>query len=402
MSILGKVLGAISGGVDDYISEQLLYDKVIGFRGIVDGVGCSTIVTNVAIAMSDLIKTKKICVVDTHILYPTQYQFLVGDAAQDKKDWFDFDGSNLSDCQVKTKFNNVYLLSFINRTVTDMLSSKDNPKLVYDTITALKTYFDVILIDLSSEPTNISMHMALQCNQIYTVLDSSMNCISNIGKSLNYMATLAVPFDKMKKTILNKNDANVNAGIKGALSEVHLDVIATIPNSIEIAKYGIIGKRVWTTTANHKDIIEFNKAIKAIVTDIFPTGYETRKKYLKNAEEIQAENNDNVVVDNNRVPDEEEREVDISKKEYRAYLKKRRIKEKVLQKQGMQPEEIKKLLDNEFFEQYGKKTVQKEETVEKESKDSKDSKDSNITINLEKTEEKGEGSTSENEKDGEK
>lgn len=398
MSVLGKVLGAISGGVDDYISEQLLYDKVIGFRGIVDGVGCSTVVTNVAVALSDLVKTKKICVVDTHILYPTQYQFLVGDASQDKKDWFDFDGTNLSDCQVKTKFNNVYLLSFMNRTVTDMLSSKDNPKLVYDTITALKTYFDVILIDLSSEPTNISMHMALQCNQIYTVLDSSMNCISNIGKSLNYMATLAIPFDKMKKTILNKNDANVNAGIKGALNEVHLDVIATIPNSIEIAKYGIIGKRIWSTTANNADVIEFNKAIKAIVTDIFPPEYETRKKYLKSADEIKNDNNDGVVIDNHRTPDEEEREVDISKKEYKAYLKQRRIKEKALQKQGMSTDEIKKLLDDEFFEQYGKKV---KETKAEEKKNIEVKAEVKKDSILDKKEEKG-ISEAENKEDGDK
>ena len=368
MSVLGKVVGAISGGVDDAISEQLLYDKVIGFRGIVDGVGCSTIVQNVAIAMSDMIRAKNICVVDTHILYPSQYQFLVGNADEaSKKDWFDFDGNNLAECRNKTQFNNIYLLSFANRTITDMLSSKDNPKLVDDTITALKTYFDVILVDLSHEPTNISMHMALQCNQIYTVVDPSMNCISNLGKSLNYMATLAVPFGRMNKAILNKNDANVNAGVKGALNEVHLDVLGTIPNSIEIAKYGIIGKRIWSTTTNNADVKEFCDVMKKIVNDIFPAEYKTRSKYRKSEEEIATENNDAVEVDNSRTPDVAEREVEISKKEYKAYLKERKVKEKILKKQGIGEVEIKKMLDDEFFEKYGKGSTEETKGVESEA-----------------------------------
>ena len=379
MSILGKVVGAISGGVEDNISAQLLYDKVIGFRGIVEGVGCSTIVTNVAIALADIVKTKQICVVDTNILYPTQQQFLIGDdGSSNGKDWFDFDGSNLSDCREKTKFNNIYLLRFNNRNISDMLSSRDNPKLVHDTIATLKTYFDVILVDLSHEPTNISMHMALQCNQIYTVVDPSMKCISNLGKSLNYMGTLAVPFGRMNKAILNKNDANVNAGIKGALAEVKLDVITTIPNSLELAKYGIIGKRIWTTTADNADVLEFNNAMRAIVNDIFPPEMKSRSRYLKTAEELTADNHDDVVVENNRKPDAEEREVEISKKEMKAYLRERRIKEKVLQKQGKTAEEIKKQLDDEFFEKYGnkgkekveeKKDKEKVEKVEEEKKD---------------------------------
>lgn len=371
MSLFGKVLGAISGGVEDTISQQLLYDKVIGFRGIVEGVGCSTMVQNVAVAIADLVKTKQICVVDTNIMYPSQQQFLIGDeSASNGKDWFDFDGTNLAECREKTRFSNIYLLRFNNRTITDMLSSKDNPKLVHDTIAALKTYFDVILVDLSHETTNISMHMALQCNQIYTVVDPSMKCISNLGKSLNYMGTLAVPFGKMNKTILNKNEVNVNAGIKSALAEVKLDVIATIPNSLEISKYGIIGKRVWATTASHKDVAEFNNAMKVIVNDIFPPEMETRARYLKTAEELTEDNHDDVVVENTRKPDEIEREVEISKKEMRKYMKERKIKEKLLRKQGMSDEEIKKQLDDEFFETYGatnndKNTDEQEESEEK-------------------------------------
>ena len=363
MSVLGKVIGAISGGTEDYISAQLLYDKVIGFRGIVDGVGCSTIVQNVAIALSDLIKTKNICVVDTHILYPSQYQFLVGDTPKEgTKDWFDFDGENLADCRTKTKFHNIYLLSFYNRNITDMLSSKDSAKLVDDTIAKLKYYFDIILVDLSHETTNISMEMAIQCNQIYTIVDPSMNCISNMGKSLNYMATLAVPFGKMNKAILNKNNSNVNAGVKGAIAEVHLDILGVIPNSIEIATYGITGKKIWSTISNNEDVTQFHRVIRAIVDDIFPPTQENKKAFIKTAEEVAADNNDDIFADISRTPDEEEVEVDLSKAEYKAYMKERKLLEKTLKKQGKSADEIKELLTEDFNKRFKEKQGTSEST----------------------------------------
>ena len=72
MGLLSKLLGSISGNNDMKVSEQLLFDKVIGFRNIVPGCGASTIVQNIAIALSE--KTKfNICILDTNLLYPVQY-----------------------------------------------------------------------------------------------------------------------------------------------------------------------------------------------------------------------------------------------------------------------------------------------------------------------------------------
>ena len=75
MGLLSKVLSTISGNNDLKISEQLLFDKVIGFKSIVPGCGASTILQNVAIALSESTKFN-ICVLDTNFLFPIQYPLL--------------------------------------------------------------------------------------------------------------------------------------------------------------------------------------------------------------------------------------------------------------------------------------------------------------------------------------
>ena len=65
----------MSGNNDLKVSEQLLFDKVIGFKSVVPGCGASTILQNVAIALSETTKFN-ICVLDTNFLYPIQYPLL--------------------------------------------------------------------------------------------------------------------------------------------------------------------------------------------------------------------------------------------------------------------------------------------------------------------------------------
>ena len=100
-----EVLGLFSGNEADAQHEKLLFNSVIGFRGIVDGVGTSTILASLAIALSER-TNKRICVVDTNILYPTQYALLCGgvssDARATMKDWFSV-ASSIPERIIETK-----------------------------------------------------------------------------------------------------------------------------------------------------------------------------------------------------------------------------------------------------------------------------------------------------------
>lgn len=267
MGVLSKLLGAVSGNHNLKISEQLLFDKVVGFRGIVPGCGTSTIVQNVAIALSE--KTNfTICVLDTNFLYPVQYPLLVSTEAKDKeKDFLDYSGE-LSDIIIETQYNNVYLVHLSERSIVDMLSGKDSEVVIHKLLQNLKSFFDVVLIDLSNEFTNISVHASIKCNRIYQVGDSSMKSLYHVKKSINTMSTLATPLAKANKIILNKQIPDVILGVKTAMEEAGLYVMGEIPLSLEIASYGATGRRIYGAISKNKDVSIFNGVIDDIIEDI--------------------------------------------------------------------------------------------------------------------------------------
>ena len=276
MSFLSKLLGVISGNKGLKVSEQLLFDKVIGFRGVTPGVGTSTIVQNTAIALSES-SSFSICVLDTSYLYPTQYPMLVNKPDQlNRKDLLDFAG-DLSEIITLTSYRNVSLVSMSNRTVVDMLSSADSELTVEKLMGALKSYFDVILVDLSYETTNIATHSAIKCNRIINVVDQSLKSIYHLRKSVNTMVTLAVPLAKADRVIINKVVPDVLSNTNKVIADSGLKVIGEIPFSQEIAKAGVTGKRLYAPKATNRDIYTFSGVISSILTDVIQTTPLTEK-----------------------------------------------------------------------------------------------------------------------------
>ncbi|EQF29661.1 AAA domain protein [Clostridioides difficile CD160] len=285
MSSLSNILAAMSGSEINDVSEQLLFNKVVGFRGIVPGVGTSTILQNVAIALSE--KTKyKICVLDMNILYPIQHSLLMKDSKvpNKKRDIMDYSG-NLSEIILYTQYNNVYLIEFSNRGLSDMFSSKDIDTIISEIIDTSKLSFDVILIDLSHELTVMNTRAAIKCNKIIQVGDQSLKCLTNLKKSLNAQATLAISPLKSNKVVLNKVSEDVVAFTTKVLEEAGLKVIAQINNSEEILKAGISGKRLWYESSKEK-YINFSSAIDTIVDELLERT-PLNNKFIKDDIEIE-------------------------------------------------------------------------------------------------------------------
>lgn len=266
MGFLAKILSNLSGTTGLKVSEQLLYDKVIGFKGVVNGCGNSTLVQNVAIALSNS-TNYSICVVDANYIAPTMYPMLVNSPDSKRKDFLDYDG-DLTELVINTNFRNVYLLSMYNRGILDMLSAKDSEITAEKLIGALKSYYDIVLIDLSNEPTNISTHMAIKCNKIYNIADQSLKSIYNLRKSLNTMSTLAVPVAKSNKIILNKMVPDVLSNTSKVVEESGLKIIGQIPLSLSIAKQGVSGQPIWTSKTTDPDILVYSDVVNKILQDI--------------------------------------------------------------------------------------------------------------------------------------
>lgn len=303
MGFLSKLLGAVSGNNNLKVSEQLLFDKVVGFRGIVPGCGVSTIVQNVAIALSE--KTNfTICVLDTNFLYPVQYPMLVSDESKVKNpDILDYT-QDLSEITILTKYNNIYLINLSNRTIVDMLAGKDTEYVLERLMGSLKSYFDVVIVDISNEFTNIATHSAVKCNKIYQVGDSSLKCLYNLKKSINTMVTLAVPLAKANKVILNKQLPDAVLGINNLMESAGLDVIGEIPLSLEIAKLGASGKKLYGIASKNKEITAFNVVIESIIQDIAERTPQTEKYFnVKNALEEMERNREFVEKQSNEIVD---------------------------------------------------------------------------------------------------
>ena len=283
MSLLGQILGTVSGGKDMKVSEQLLFDKVIGYRGVIDGVGCSTLVFNTACALSD-ITNMNICVVDTHIVNPVLATYLGGKAENGGKDWFDFDGNNISDIAYATRFQNVYLVSLYNRGLPEMLSNYDNEKIVLNLFDNLTKFFDIVLVDLSHEPTFISSVSAVRCNKIYTIFEPSLGCMANLKSSINTLVELGIPAYKLSKVIVNKNIGDVNAGYQKVLNQYNFKLIANIPFSVDIARNNVIGQKIWGMPSNKAAITQFNQAMDMILDDVLQSNTQA-VGYLKDETE---------------------------------------------------------------------------------------------------------------------
>lgn len=269
MGLLSKVLSTISGNNDMKISEQLLFDKVIGFRSIVPGCGASTVLQNVAIALSESTKFN-ICVLDTNFLYPIQYPLLTSSDMKQKEkepDVLDFAG-DMSQIVRNTSYPNIYIAQLEKRTVVDMLSGKDTESNITKLIANLKTYFDIILVDLSHELTNVNIHSAIKCNKIFHIADTSLKCLYYIKKSINTMVTLGVPLAKCNKVIVNKMLDNVDLAVESTLKDAGLEVIGGIPLSMDIAIFCASGSRIYGGMSRDKGVTEFNKVINKVLENI--------------------------------------------------------------------------------------------------------------------------------------
>lgn len=269
MGILAQFLGKISGNEGFKASKQLLFDKVIGFKGLSGGVGTSTIVQSLAIALSEN-SNYSICVVDSSFLNPTIYPMLVDNVNPTHTDYLEFNG-DISVVGVRSKHRNITIFSLANRTIVDLLSSKDNEVVVGNLIGTLKSYFDVILIDLSNEPTNITTAFAIKCNTIVTVGDQSLRCLYNLRRTLNTMMTLAIPKAKANKVIINKIVPGINADPSQVFSEAGMTVIGKIPLSTSLATAGIVGSPIYDPRSTDKDIYHFSGLINTLIDTLFVT-----------------------------------------------------------------------------------------------------------------------------------
>lgn len=246
-----------------------IFYQIVAFKGIIDGVGTSTIVANTAIAIAKLGLT--VCVIDSSVLNPVQDVLLNTNwrdvEVEKRKDWFDMmytDESVLN----KSKINsNISVLSFkgTNRDITDIMGTKDSDLLVETALSILHNKFDIILIDCCQETTQINAGCLQQAQKVIQVWSDTPHIVSNINNWITNNVILSCPLDKMRYVVISKYVSDIHCDFTGMLNQYRFTKLASCCLSPSIARVNATGKVLWQFPSDNEHIIEFNNCIIDIV-----------------------------------------------------------------------------------------------------------------------------------------
>lgn len=281
--VFKDILKITSGTNVDRSTPYNLFYEIIAFRGVVEGLGTSTIVANTALAIADAGLT--VCVIDTSILAPVQDILLhtnVESIPSDNRiDWFDMPYEKKSPLHVSRINGNVSVLSFAGkkRGIVDFLSSNDATELIDIALTELRNKFDIILIDSCQEVSSVNIGALQQAQNIIQVWSDTPQVTRNIDNYITNSITLSIPLDKMRYVVMNKVTKDlIGSNSDEILNQYRLKKLAEMPNSSGIQRTTAMGKSLWQMESTDEDIIEFTTVIATIVCHILGLDNKSQAK----------------------------------------------------------------------------------------------------------------------------
>ncbi len=272
--LYSQLLKGVSGaGVTRKQNFDIFYE-IIAFKGVMDGVGCSTLVANVAKAIADL--GLKVCVVDTSIKHPIQDILLNTDyrnrvpEESNRLDWFDMPFTKRSVLHESKLSSGISVLSFFgkNRGIIDILSTNDNPELVDIAFTELHNKFDLILIDCCDEDTAVNTAALQQAQHVIQVWTDTTGVVNNIDNFINNCATLSCPLDKMRNVVYSQVMDDIIGSLDDMLSQYRLTKLASNTFSKDIRRVSVLNKPLYQYTSTEPDIIEYTNCVIQVACHI--------------------------------------------------------------------------------------------------------------------------------------
>lgn len=265
--VYSELLKQASGTGRMRSTKYNIFYQIVAFKGVTEGVGCSTLVANTAIAVADLGLT--VCVVDTSIMSPVQdillrtnYKDRVTDK-EDRLDWFDLPFTKASVLHESKIRSNIAVLSFYgkDRGIIDALSVNDTIDLVDRAFTELHTKYDLVLVDCCHELTSVNTASLQQSQHVVQVWSDSPTVLSNIDNFINTCATLSCPLDKMRNIVYSKVMDDIVGDLDSITEQYKLKVLARNPFSKDIARQFVLNKVLYQTASKEEDIIAYTECI---------------------------------------------------------------------------------------------------------------------------------------------
>lgn len=254
------------------LKYSIFYPR-IAFKGITEGIGTSTLVANTAICLAEM--GLSVCVIDTSITFPVQYDLLKVDFRQTSKkkykrieDWFSLGFTKESVLYQSTIKPSISVLGFVDRGITDMVSTSDVADYVSLAYSQLSTKFDIILVDISNELTTISTEAMLQAHKIIQVWTDTPHVMKNIEGYLKNMRTLAVSMDKMQYVISSSVTEDVKVNWDDVLKIYNFKHLTNIPKDMTVSRVMTSGQVLWNYPDNSKGIEAYNNAVLDVVANL--------------------------------------------------------------------------------------------------------------------------------------
>lgn len=292
--ILLDIYKTTSGTHEVRTREFDIFYKIIGFKGVRDGLGVSTLVANTAIALAKFGLT--VCVIDTSILRPAQDILLKTDVRERKAkgkektdrvyDWFDMPFIKSSVFNTSKYNNKINVLSFTDRTLLELIGLNDSATLVDLAMEKIEDTYDIILIDICNEPSSVANACMLKANQIYQVWGNAPQDLLAIQSAVTDNLICSVPLDKMKYIITSMTVDDVSTPWSDLYKQFRFKELAHVGMSLDIARLLCLGKVPYDYVSESEDIEEFNDCINNICAQILGVTIEKKESGKLTANDI--------------------------------------------------------------------------------------------------------------------
>lgn len=283
--VFEDILKQASGSAYTREIKYNIYYQIIAFYGVVDGVGCSTLVANTALALAETGLT--ICVIDTSILAPVQDVLLntnesvldESDKEEEHLDWFDMPFTKKSPLHVSKRSKNISVLSFKGkrRGIVDFLSTNDSDTLVDIALTTLHNKFDLILIDCCHELSSVNTACLQQAQQVIQVWNDSPTVVSNLENFITNSITLSCPLDKMRFVVANKTSKDAIGNLESLCSQYRCKLLTTNYFSEELYLLAVTGKVLFRAESTDESVIYYTSSIIDIICHILNIDLDNNK-----------------------------------------------------------------------------------------------------------------------------
>ena len=257
-----------------------IFNHIIAFRGVCDGLGTSLLVSNTALALADY--GLRVCVVDTSILKPVQDVYLDTNIKDmDRKnivDWFDMPFSDKNVLNTSKISKAISALSFTNRTILDILSVADTEELVITAFKQLSERFDVVLVDVCNEPSAVSATAMQKSHIVYQVWGNDRQSLNSIDSFVRNCGIIACTADKLRYVITSNTIDDIPTNWESVLKRYNFKHLAHVGMSLDIARVNAMGKPLWQLASKSEAVEEFNTCIASICTKILGLELKTKDR----------------------------------------------------------------------------------------------------------------------------